>query len=151
MGIMITTSQIDEVRRQLRSLSSPGFVLAHDEKFNRLVIEHGECTALVMNHEPHKKDTLRSLELPWNDIIARIAAKNKVALAFDLSTLRIIPSTEQARELARIIESIAVCKKTGAPIALLNAYTPQGARALLRILGASSEQARNVSLYTTPT
>ena len=48
---------------------------------------------------------------------------------------------EKANELARIMKTIEVCRKAGANLAILNSYTNEGAKAILRTLGASSQQA----------
>lgn len=138
---MIIAASLDEVRRQLKTLQFPKLVLAHDDKFNRSVIEQMKPNILVMNHTRKKQDTLRTLELPVNDVIARIAAKNNVAIGFDLAALRSLPPQAQAHELARIMDTIAVCRKAQTKVALLNATTPKSASAFLHALGASTWQA----------
>jgi RNase P/RNase MRP subunit p30 len=138
---MITAKSLEEVRKQLKNATTPKYVLAHDEKFNRAVLEQIKPGFLVMNHARQKSDTLRSLDLPLNDVAARIAAKNGVAICFDLQVLRILPLETKARELARIANTISICRKTQTKLALLNASTPESAAAFLRSLGASTEQA----------
>ncbi len=138
---MITAASLNDVRRLLKSAPSPTLVLAHDSTFNRAVLEQCKPSVLVMNHAQQKKDTLRSLDLPLNLVLARIAAKNPTALGIDLASLRTLVPPLKARELARISDCIAICRKTGTRLAILNAYTPEGASAFLRTLGASSQQA----------
>jgi|SRR3989344_151038 len=138
---MITTSSLNEVYKQLKKEVEPSLILAHDEKFNRMLLEHAKFTALVMNHQTQKQDKLRSLDIPLNDILAKIAEKKKIALAYDLEALRLLPYLEKANELARIMKTIEVCRKAGANLAILNSYTNEGAKAILRTLGASSQQA----------
>lgn len=138
---MITASSIEEVRKQLADSRNQRIVLAQDEKFNRAVLEHLKPSALIMNHAQQKQDTLRALDLPVNDVSARIAVKNSVAIGFDLKTLRLLSTEAQARELARIADTIALCRKTQTKLALFNTTTPESAHAFLRALGASTEQA----------
>ncbi len=138
---MITTSSLNEVYKQLKKEAKPALILAHDEKFNRTLLENAKFTALVMNHQAQKKDKLRSLDIPLNNVLANIAKKRNIALAYDLAVLRLLHYPEQARELSRIMKTIEVCRKAGANLAILNAYTVEGAKALLRTLGASSQQA----------
>ena len=138
---MIKTSSLNEVYKQLKREKQPKLILAHDEKFNRTLLEHAEFTAIVMNHQSPKKDKLRSLDLPLNDVLAKIAKKNKIALAYDLSALRSLNYLEQANELGRIKKTIAICRKASTNIAILESYTNEGTKALLRALGASSQQA----------
>ncbi len=137
---MITTSSLNKVYKQLQKEVKPALILAHDEKFNRTLLEHAKFTALVMNHHTQKKDKLRSLDIPINDVLSKIAKKNNIALAYDLAALRSLPYPKQARELSRIMKTIKVCRKACANLAVLNAYTTEGARALLRTLSASSQQ-----------
>ena len=127
-------------------MSKPVKILAQDEKWNRALIEKIQCDILVMNHSMPKHDTLRSLDVPYSDISARIAAKKKIALAFDIKALRILSPRERGRELARIKQMIVLCRKASTPLSVLHAYTPEGARALLRCLGASNEQASQATL-----
>lgn len=145
---MITSISIADAQKQLRTFPAPKLVLAQDAKFNRALLEHGAFDILVMNHALAKHDTLRSLDIPFNDVFARIAAKNKISLAFDFSSLRKLKECDLARELARISDSIAICRKTQTRLAILHAYTPEGARAFLRTLGASSQQATFLLVLT---
>ena len=138
---MITTLSIDEARRLVRTTPAPRLLLAHDEKFNRSLLDHATFEGLVINHQSRKNDSLRSLDLPFNMVLARIAARKNISLCIDLDTLRTLKTAEQANELACIRALIIICRKAGTPLSILRARTLEDTRALLRTLGASSQQA----------
>lgn len=115
--------------------------MAGTEKATRAAVERKAAGIIVMNHAAAKHDTLRALDTTFTPVIARIAAKNGIALGIDLAVLRTLARSAQARELSRIAHAIKICRKAGARTAVLHASDERGARAFLMALGASTQQA----------
>ena len=137
---MINLSDIEKVKKLIRSAGKPIFVRAQDDDFNRKILEYGNFDVLVM---PFKagKDSLRQMDSGFNHVLARIAKINNVAIGIDLDELRNLSKAEKAEFLARARQNVLICRKAGAKLALLNCTDKRGAFFFLISLGASTQQA----------
>jgi len=138
---MITSSNIEEAKKLINKEKKPIAVQAHDEKFNRSIIEYGKFSYLIINLSKCSHDTPRQLDIGLSSISARIAAKNNISLAIDLNDIRHLKGAQQSKVLSRLASLIKVCRDSSASLNLLNARDKYGAHALLLALGASTQQA----------
>lgn len=90
-----------------------------------------------------RKDPLRQTDSGFNEIIGRIASKNKIRLGIDLSAIQ--GSKEQkAKILGRIMQNIRIARKTNTKL------TIKGMKDYLYpmlSLGASTSQVRDAQYF----
>lgn len=140
---MIISNPDIEVTKQLikKAIEKPIIVQARDDAYNRKMIEYGKFDILLgVEMSVRRKDGLKQLDSGLNEIVARIAAKNGVALGVDLETIRNLKGKEKAQVLGRIRQNIAICRKTKTKITFMGARYSRGNNALVFSLGGSSVQ-----------
>lgn len=139
---MISTNNIEQAKNEIKkSKEKPIIVLAQNDEFNRKALEYGHFDILLGVEKGERKRGLRQIDSGFNEVLAHIAAKNKIALAIDVEELSALPREEKAKRLERIIQNIKLCRKAGVKIKLLNIKDEKSAFAFLISLGASTEQA----------
>lgn len=117
-------------------------VKAQDLNFNRKMLEYGKFQILLDIHQTKGIDRIKQLDSGLNQVLAKIATKNKVAIGIDLEKIRTIHPKQKAQTLARIKQNIKVTRKANTKIKLLNFKDQKDAVDFLISLGASTSQAR---------
>lgn len=140
---MINTRNIQQAKNLITSSQKPIIVRAQDTQFNRKLLEYGKFDILLSIDAVEDKDKLRRSGSGLNHVLAKIAAKNNVAIGIDLAALRSLEPKKKARRLARIKQNIEVCRKAKCHLALINANDEKDGKALLQSLGASSQQVKS--------
>ncbi len=126
---MISTSNLDQAKKQIKNEKSPIIVKAQSAEFNRKILEHGNFNILLTPEQ-------------LNHVQAKIATKNKIVIGFDLKALSYLEKKQKALALSRIIKIIKICRKAKTKISLLNAKDKKDAFSLLVSLGSSTSQAK---------
>ncbi|MBM3232764.1 hypothetical protein FJZ18_01195 [Candidatus Pacearchaeota archaeon] len=137
---MIDTSDFDKARKMLMKESSPVIVKASGDQFNRKIIEYGKFDILLSPEKGERKGSLRSIDSGFNEVLARISAKNGISIGIDIQELRSLPKKEKATRLSKIKQNIRLCRKAGVRISLLGGRDQRDATQLLMALGASTMQ-----------
>ena len=127
---------IEELRKKKDRI-----VRARDFIFNRAAIEQKLVDILVFPSIASKKDSLKYLDSGMNSIALKIAARNKVSIGIDINALRSFGRKELGEEVARLSQTIATCRKCMVKLAYTGGRNKLNSIALLRSLGASTDQA----------
>lgn len=139
---MIQISNLEQAKKLLKTESSPKIIKAVNDSFNRAILEYGKFDILLSLESGDRADTLRGINSGLNEVLARIAAKNKIAMGIDIKELRTIPKMQRAQRLSKIRQNIKLCRKSGVRLALLNIQDQRDAEAFLLSLGASTVQVK---------
>jgi RNase P/RNase MRP subunit p30 len=143
---MISTNNIEQAKNLIKKSKKKSLiVLAQNDEFNRKVLEYGHFDILLGVEKGERKRGLRQIDSGFNEVLAHIAAKNKVALGINMEELRNLEKEEKAKRLERISQNIKLCRKSGVKIKLLNIKDEKGAFAFLLSLGASTAQAKEAT------
>jgi len=138
---MINTQNLQQAKSQIiSSKEKPITVKAQNLEFNRKILEYGKFDILLSVESQTGKDKLKQINSGLNHVMAKIAAKNKVAIGIDLKSLHSLEKKAKAEQLTKIKENIKVCRKAGCSIVLLNAKDKKDAQSFLLSLGASTQQ-----------
>ncbi|MBU0760984.1 MAG: hypothetical protein KJ600_02910 [Nanoarchaeota archaeon] len=141
---MTSTSNIQQAKNQIKSATPPIILQAQSSDFNRKLLEYGKFDILLDIHNTQGKDKPKQLSSGLNHVLAKIAAKNKVAIGIDLKPLREIKDKKQkALALARIKQNIKICRKAKCKLAVINAKDKKDSANFLLSLGASTKQTSN--------
>ncbi|MBU0907716.1 MAG: hypothetical protein KKD18_03705 [Nanoarchaeota archaeon] len=144
--MIISTKNLQQAKNQIKSSKHPIVVRAQNQEFNRKILEYGKFDVLLDIQNTEGKDKLKQLNSGLNHVLAKIAAKNKVAIGIDLSGLRSIKDKKQkAKTLARIKANIQTCRKAKCLLTAINYKDKKDALELLISLGASTQQAKEAT------
>lgn len=142
---MINTQNLNEARKQIQKLKKQKnsvIVQAQDDEFNRKILENKNVN-MIINLEMHnKKDKLKQRDSGLNEVLAKLAKQNNIKIGLDISELKNIKDKEKAKILARIMQNIKLCKRTGAELTIIGKYDKKNAFSFLITLGASTEMAK---------
>ena len=142
---MINTQNLNEARKQIQRLKKqkqPIIVQAQDDEFNRKIIENKDVDMIIGLEFHNRKDKLKQRDSGLNEVLCKLAKKNNIKIGLDISELKNIKGKEKAKILARIMQNIKLCKRTGAEIIFVGNYDKKNAFSFLIALGASTFQAK---------
>ena len=142
---VINTLNINEARKQIQKLKKqkqPVIVQAQNDEFNRKILENKDVDMVIGLESHNRKDRLKQRDSGLNEILCKLAKKNNVKIGLDISELKNKKGKEKAKILARIMQNIKLCKRTGAEIVIMGNYDKKNAFSFLITLGASTEMAK---------
>jgi RNase P/RNase MRP subunit p30 len=140
---MISTKNVEQAKNLIkRATERPIIVEAQDDSFNRKLLEYGKLDILLGIEKGSRKDGLRQLDSGMNEFLAKLAAKNKVAIGIDLEDLNKESKRQKALRIGRIMQNVRLCRKAKCKLKLINYKNKINAQAFLMSLGASSQQAK---------
>lgn len=144
---MIKTTNFEEAKKLIKKESKPIIVEAQNSEFNRKMLEYGHFDVLLSIEKEKSSRSLRSIDSGLNEVLARIAAKNKVAIGIDLEEIRSLDKKNKSLRLLKIIQNIKLCRKSHTKMKILNFKDKNTAFSLLLSLGASSKEANEAIAF----
>ena len=141
---IIQSSNINEVKNLIKrkETSKPIIIRAQSDIFNRKILEFGHFNILLGIEKGNKKRSIRQIDSGFNEILAKIATKNKIALGIDLDEIRKMNKKEKAIYLEKAEQNIKIARKYKTKIALLNMKDKKDASSFLFSFGASTKQTK---------
>ena len=139
---MIDTDNLNEARKLIEAEAKQGKPVVRGKSidFNRIILENKKVGMLILDHRD-KKDKLKQRDSGLNHVLAEIARKNNITLAFDIDEFKIEDKKEKAKILSRWIHNIKLAKKAGNKIRLLNYKDKKEAFSFLTSLGLDTKKA----------
>lgn len=134
---------MNEVRKEIQKLvrdKNKVIVEAGDDSFNRKIFEMKDVD-MIIGLEFDGKDRLKQRDSGMNEVLAKLAKSNDIAIGVDVDRIAKLDLLEKGRVLGRIRQNIRLCKRTGARIVVLNADKKE-ASGFIMSLGGSSEQGK---------
>lgn len=146
---MINTNNINEARKQIEKLkkeNKPVIIKAQDPEFNRKIVENKDVD-IILGLEFHtRKDSMKQRDSGLNEVLAKLAKENDIAIGIDINELKKLPKKEKARVIARIKQNIFLYKKAGCKIMMFpKEYKKHDAMSFLQVLGSDTKMARNAT------
>ena len=150
-GYFIASSE-KEARKIIDSLKQKKKVIAvlgKDDAFNRRAIETLKINFLISPEYGEKKDTLKQTDSGLNHVITKIAKEKNISIVINMQEIMSMQDKKsKAKKLARIMQNIKICRKTGCKIKIASfASSPKeiiskhNRKAFGFSLGMSSQQA----------
>lgn len=130
------------IKKARENKEKPIIVKAQNYEYNRKIMEYGKFDIFLSPELTGTKDKLKQMDSGLDYILAREAAKNKIAIGIDLAEIEKLEKKEKAVILARIAQNLRIARKAKAQIRLLNYKDKKDSAAFLTSLGASSQQTR---------
>ncbi len=146
---LITSSNLNEARKQVQKIKRENkneeiIVKAQDEDFNRKMLENPDINILLSPELHNRKEPLKQRDSGLNEILCRIAKNNSIKIGIDIDEIKKLNNKDKSKVLARVIQNINLCKKTGAELVLFprNKYKKQDLMGFLQSLKSSTIQAK---------
>jgi RNase P/RNase MRP subunit p30 len=117
-------------------------VLAGDDDFNRRVLEQKNVDVLLFS-DFSGRDKLKQRDSGLNQVLCKIAAKNKIVVGIDVRALFLAKNLSRA--LARVMQNIRLCRKYKVRIVLVNVKEKdkKDLHGFLLTLGADTKMVKN--------
>ena len=144
---LINTPRINDALKEVATLKQKGekiIVLSRDDEFNRKILEKAKIDIFLINEEIETKDYSKQRNSGLNEVLAELAAKNKIKIGLDIDKIIKKDKKEQAKSLARLAQNILLCKKAGAELTIFSEKgikEKKALQALLLTLGSSTDSA----------
>lgn len=98
-------------RKDISKMESPIIVLGGDEKLNRLVVETKKIDILLSPEKNEKKDKMKFRTSGLNQVLCKLAKKNKVAIGFDFCEVLKSKGKKRSQILGKMMQNVKLCKK----------------------------------------
>ncbi len=111
-GVLVNEPTGNKLTRKIDQIKGKKFlalVQAGEEKFNRFVVEKTAADMLFNLEYVHKKDHLHYRKSGLDEIICRIAARNRKIIAFSFSSL--LETDKKGLVMGRMMQNIRFCRK----------------------------------------
>ncbi|NCO11372.1 hypothetical protein CO038_01645 [Candidatus Pacearchaeota archaeon CG_4_9_14_0_2_um_filter_39_13] len=144
---MISEKNIERAKNEIKKTQKPIVVLAQDDKYNRAMLEYGKFQVLLSPEKNTGKGKLKKQESGLNHVLAKIAAKNGIAIGIDVEEISKLPKTEKGERLAKVRQNIQICRKAKAKIKVFNFTSKQQAFSLMLSLGSTTQQANEAITF----
>jgi len=144
---LITTPKLTDALKEIDKLKQKGekiIVLSQDDEFNRKILEKTKISLFLINEELEAKDYSKQRNSGLNEVLAELAAKNKIKIGINIEKIIEKDRKEQAKSLARLSQNILLCRKAGAELLMFSQQAikeRKGLQALLLTLGSSTNSA----------
>ena len=107
--IILTETNFNRLRDQIKKNSDKQIIFSsNDDELNRKVLEKLPIQILLINLE-QRKDYFKQKDSGFNQVLAKIAKKNKIQIAINFD--EILESKNKEIILARLIQNIKLCNK----------------------------------------
>ena len=134
---IITTTNFNEALKEIKKGGEKGektIVLSQDDEFNRKILEKAKIDIFIINEELENKDYSKQRNSGLNEVLAELAAKNKVKIGIDIEKIMKKNGKEQAKCLARLAQNILLCKKAKTDIIIFPENKLKDKRAIVSLL-----------------
>ena len=143
---IINTSNLNQARKQIQELKKQGkqvIVQAQDDEFNRKIFENKDVNIVIGLELHDRRDKLKQRDSSLNEILAKLAKQNNIKIAININEIQKLDKKQKAIVLARIIQNIQLCKRTGTKIFIFpeENYQKQDILGFFLSLKASTQQA----------
>ena len=144
---MISTSNLNEAKKQIQKDKHPIIVESQDPEFDRKILEYGKFDILLSPEKNGKRDKPKQLDSGLNHVLANIATKNKIAIGINLEEISKLDKKGKAIRLARIKQNLKLVRKAKTKFAIIQNSDKKNARNLLLSLGASTQQTKETITF----
>ena len=90
-----------------------GFVIVegYDEKVNRAAVESKKINMLLNPERCFNEDKMHYRLSGLNDVLCKLASKNKVAIGIDFEHLKKLNENERINALGKVMQNVSLCNK----------------------------------------
>jgi len=109
--IIIQEKAFEKARTEIRKNKDKIIIFSSDDdNLNRKILEKEQINILLINQKA-RKDKQKQRDSGFNQVLAKIAQKKKIAIGINLDEILSTSGKERAEILARIQQNIKLCNK----------------------------------------
>jgi ribonuclease P/MRP protein subunit RPP1 len=109
--LLIHEDNFDKARKLIKENPEKNIIFfSNDDELNRKILEKEKISILLLSQKG-RKDFHRQRNSGLNQVMAKLAKKNDVAVGINLDEIIISEGKKKAEILARIIQNIRICNK----------------------------------------
>ena len=108
--MIISEKTFEKARKKIRETKSEITFTSEDDYLNRKILEKEKINILLINQKD-RKDFSKQRNSGFNQVMAKIAKKNKITLGINLDEIIEAKPELKAKILARVKQNIMLCKK----------------------------------------
>ena len=107
---IIKIKKAGELRNKLKE-NCLNIVIGGNEAINRAAVSNKKVDILLNSEKDSRKDFMKSRNSGLNQVLCKLAHKNKVAIGFDFQSVLNSDDLERADMLGRMILNVELCRK----------------------------------------
>ena len=130
---IIQAKDFQKARHLIKSAEQPIIFTSEDDELNRKILEKEKIAVLLINQKS-RKDYQKQRNSGFNQVMAKLAKKNKIIIGINLDELINSKSKETSQILARVRQNIFLCNKNKVKMTFISAK-PQKDQHDLKALG----------------
>ena len=115
---IIKASSVKELIKKIDKQKGGVVVQGSSDSINQFCVESKKVDILLHPESERTKDFMKARDAGLNQVLAKEAAKNKVAIG--ISIYEILNTNQKEHMLGRIIQNIQVCRQYHVPMVLAN-------------------------------
>ncbi len=100
----------EKARKELGNIKETKIFSSNDDELNRKVLEKEQIDVLLLSQE-NRKDKMKQRDSGLNEVLAKIAKKNDVAIGINLDEIIHSEKKNKAKILGRVRQNVELCKK----------------------------------------
>lgn len=109
--IIIQENTFEKARAEIRKNKGKTIIFSSDnDDLNRKILEKEKINILLINQK-ERKDKQKQRDSGFNQVLAKIALKNKISIGINLDEILQNSGKERAEILARVQQNIKLCNK----------------------------------------
>jgi len=109
--ILIQENNFEKARKKIKETKDKIIIFnSDDDELNRKIMEKEKINSLLIN-QLHRKDKQKQRDSGFNQVLAKIAKKNKIEIGINLDEVINAKEKQKAEILARIKQNIKLCNK----------------------------------------
>ena len=109
--IKIINSNYSNLRTNIQKCKDLVVIQGGDEKVNRLAVESKKVDILLSPEINNKRDFLFFRNSGLNQVLCKLANKNKISIGFNFSDILNSNGKERSKILGRMTQNVKLCKK----------------------------------------
>ncbi|MBU1129515.1 MAG: hypothetical protein KJ949_02705 [Nanoarchaeota archaeon] len=136
-SIILTQTNFNKLKEEIKKNKDKKRIFtSEDDELNRKVLEKLEINILLLNQK-NRKDFAKQRNSGLNQVLAKIAKKNKIQIGINIDELIFSQGKTKAQILARIQQNIKLCNKNKIQMQFISKskQTPNSLKALGSTLG----------------
>ncbi len=109
--ILIQETNFEKARKKIKQNKDKEIIFTSpDDELNRKIIEKEEINILLINLK-ERKDYSKQRNSGFNQVLAKIAKKNKISIGINLDEIINSNPKEKSKIIARVKQNIRLCNK----------------------------------------
>ncbi|MFH1327031.1 MAG: RNase P subunit p30 family protein [archaeon] len=141
--ILIKETNFEKARKKIRESKAQIIFSSDDDELNRKILEKEKINILLLNQK-NRKDFSKQRNSGLNQVMAKIAKKNNIAIGINLDEILNSKPKEKSDILGRIRQNIKLCNKSKLEMIFIGRKkSPYDLKALGLVLGMPTFMIKN--------